>query len=149
MSVSWQSQLRWRSTKKTQRTLWALMHTCVYVCVCLSVLWPREYAYGGSYGGWGEGRISYRVQHNYWSLDTNNGRAKEDLVCVRTPLLLSCCPVVPVTSAWSKKLGCTLWGGPVHLEDWPVCLSCIAPHPHHIEAILGFELHAAATLVTI
>lgn len=39
---------------------------------------------GGLVGG-RVGRISNSVQHSYWSLDTNNGRAKEDLVSVCTP----------------------------------------------------------------
>lgn len=66
-----------------------MMHTgvcvCVYVCGDLG-----NRPMGGPVGG-RVGRISYSVQHSYWSLDTNNGRAKEDLVCVRTPypLLLS------------------------------------------------------------
>lgn len=30
--------------------------------------------------GEGEGWISNRVEHSYWSLDTNNRKAKEDLV---------------------------------------------------------------------
>lgn len=36
---------------------------------------------GGLVGG-RVGRISYSVRHNYWSLDANKGRAKEDLECV-------------------------------------------------------------------
>lgn len=58
-----------------------------YVCVCLCMCVCGDLGnmpMGGLVGG-RVGRISYSVQHNYWSLDTNNGRAKEDLVCVRTP----------------------------------------------------------------
>lgn len=77
---------------------------------------------GGVLCGW----ISYSVQHSYWSLDTNNGRAKEDLGCAQTPpppLLLSC-------SAHHIEGSAALFGGgQIHLEDWPVCLSSNAPPP--------------------
>lgn len=52
-----------------------------YVCVCGDL---GNMPMGGLVGG-RVGRISYSVQHSYWSLDANNGRAKEDLVCARTP----------------------------------------------------------------
>lgn len=49
---------------------------------------------GGVLMGGRAGGISNRVQHSYWSLDTNKGRAKEDLLDVPPlpplPLLLSC-----------------------------------------------------------
>lgn len=56
-------------------------YRCVYMCV-FGDLGNRPM--GGLVGG-RVGRISCGVQLSYWSLDTNNGRAKEDLVCVRTP----------------------------------------------------------------
>lgn len=64
------------------------MHTTICVCMCICVcvcgdLGNRPTGGGGSYGGGRVGRISYSVQPSYWSLDTNNGRAKEDLfLCV-------------------------------------------------------------------
>lgn len=83
---------------------------------------------GGLVGG-RVGRISNSVRPSYWSLDTNNGRAKEDLVCwcvPPPPLLLSCSGK---SDGICRYPGCTLWGGPVHLEDRPVCLSSIRPSP--------------------
>lgn len=79
MSVFWRSQLRWQSIKRPRgaRERW-----CVCVCVCVCDLGNRPM--GGLVGG-RAGRISSNVQHSYWSLDTNKGRAKDDLVCVRTP----------------------------------------------------------------
>lgn len=122
------------------------MSTHAYGCVCVCVCGDLgNRPMGGPVGG-RVGRISYRVQHSYWSLDANNGRAKEDLVCVY-PLLLSCCPGVPVGSVWYGGPGCTLWGGPVHLEDWPACLSaCLAfTLPHCIEDRARLELHMEET----
>ncbi len=113
------------------------MHTSVCICVCVcGDLGNRPM--GGPVGG-RVGRISYSVQHSYWSLDANNGRAKEDFVCAY-PLLLSCCPVVPLGSVWYR--GCTLWGGSVHLEDWPACLSaCLAfPLPQYMQGGVRLEL---------
>lgn len=61
------------------------MHTGVCVCVVTQGICR----WGGLVGG---GLVI--VCCSYWSLDTNNGRAKEDLGCAHTPpphpLLLSC-----------------------------------------------------------
>lgn len=124
MSVSWQSQLRWQSIKRPRG---AREHWCIPVCA---------YVYGdlgnrpmGGLVGGRVRRISNSVQHSYWSLDTNNGRAKEDLVCVRTP---SSSPAV-LQCHWEvdgiEGQAAPFWGGPVHLEDWPACLSRASPPP--------------------
>lgn len=78
------------------------------------------------------GRISYSVRHSYWSLDTNNGRAKEDLVCAY-PLLLSCCPVVPAQEVYGIEDQAAPFGAALYI--WKiglaVCLSSVAPPPLH------------------
>lgn len=100
----------------------------MHACVCVGDL--RNMPMGGLMGG-RVGRISYSVQHNYWSLDTNNGRAKEDLVCVHTP---SSSPAVPWCQ-WEVH-GIEGWVAPfgAALYIWKIGLSAclVFPHPHPI-----------------
>ena len=70
-----------RALKDPEEPVSSDAYRCVCVCVCCDL---GNRPMGGLVGG-RVGRISNSVQHSYWSLDTNNGRAKEDLVCVRTP----------------------------------------------------------------
>ena len=65
---------------------------CVCVCVCARVFGDLGNRPMGGPAGGRVGRISYSVRCSYWSLDTNNGRAKEDLVCVCTPSSSSSSP---------------------------------------------------------
>lgn len=77
------------------------------------------------------GRISNSVPHSYWSLDTNNGRAKEDWVCACTPcypFLLSS-KVIGKCMVKGGEAAYSLLGGQVHLEDWPARQSDSSPPP--------------------
>lgn len=96
-------------------------------------------------------RISNSVQHSYWSLDTNNGRAKEDLVCVCTPssspAVLQCHREVYGIEGQAAPFWAALYIWKIGL---PVCL--VRPLPHSIKGREGLELHmeetSSATLVT-
>lgn len=98
---------------------------------------------GGPVGG-RVGRISFSVQHNYWSLDTNNGRAKEDLVCVHTPppLLLSCSATMEVYGIEGKAAP---FGAALYI--WKIGLSArlAMPLPHPMWGRVGLELHMEET----
>lgn len=82
-------------------------------------------------GLWGEGYtglvIESRTVIGHWT-QTMGGLKR--IWSVSVPLL----PAVLHDSGkyGAKRPRCTLWDGPVHLEDWPGCLQSAAPPPVHV-----------------